>query len=220
MFMRIGRLFDPPSLTALQNALAAPELFSDGRRTAGWHAREVKHNLQAQGSGPVGGTIKKIEAALRTNEVFVAAARPKQFARLVISRYEPGMTYGTHVDDALMGGVRTDLSFTLFLSDPDNYGGGALIVEDTYGEREVKLPAGELFLYPSTTLHRVEPVSEGVRLAAVGWVRSYIRDPARREVLFDLENALRAVHREQGKTPLFDTLVKTRTNLLRLWAED
>lgn len=220
MFIRIANLFDRHDLEALRSALDARELFVDGRTTAGWHARAVKANLQAERSSTVDGALKKIEATLRKHEVFVAAARPKSFPSLLISRYEPGMTYGSHVDDALMGGVRTDLSFTLFLSDPAGYTGGALVVEDTYGEREIKLPAGELFLYPSTTLHRVEPVTDGVRLAAVGWVRSFIRDHGQREVLFDLETALRTVHREQGKTPLFDTLVKTRTNLLRMWAED
>jgi PKHD-type hydroxylase len=130
--------------------------------------------------------LRKVEQALLHHEVFVAAARPKRLVRLLISRYEPGMTYGTHVDDALMDGVRPDLSFTLFLSDPATYEGGALVIEDTYGERMVKLPAGELILYPSTTLHRVDPVTSGVRLAAVGWVRSYVRDPEHREILFDL----------------------------------
>ena len=119
-----------------------------------------------------------------------------------------------------MGGVRTDLSFTLFLSDPESYQGGALVMDDAYGERDVRLPAGELILYPSTTLHRVDPVTSGVRLAAVGWVRSFVRDSSRREVLFDLETALRSVHEAAGKTPLFDLLAKTRTNLLRMWAED
>ena len=154
------------------------------------------------------------------HEVFVAAARPKRLVRLLISRYEPGMTYGTHVDDAMIDGVRTDLSFTLFLSDPASYEGGELVVEDSYGERAIKLSPGELILYPSTTLHRVEPVTAGLRLAAVGWLRSYVRDAERREILFDLETALRQVHAERGKTPVFDLLVKTRTNLLRRWAED
>lgn len=220
MLLRIANLLDVASLDAVRGTLEDRDLFEDGRRTAGWHAREVKHNLQAGGDSLTRGVLRKIEQALLKHEVFVAAARPKRLVRLLISRYEPGMTYGTHVDDAIMDGARTDLSFTLFLSDPDSYEGGELVIEDTYGERPVKLPAGELILYPSTTLHRVEPLSAGVRLAAVGWVRSHVRDPARREVLFDLESALRQVHAEHGKSRVFDTLVKTRTNLLRLWAED
>ena len=220
MMLRIAGLLDPGTLAALQDALADPRLFADGRATAGWHARAVKHNLQARGGGLVDGALAQIERALLGHEVFVAAARPKAIVRLLISRYEPGMAYGSHVDDALMDGVRTDLSFTLFIADPESYEGGALVIDDAYGEREVKLPAGELFLYPSTTLHRVAAVTEGIRLAAVGWVRSFVRDPGRREILFDLETAVRAVHARDGKSPLFDTLAKTRTNLLRLWAED
>jgi PKHD-type hydroxylase len=220
MLIRIANVLDGPSLEAVRSTLEDPALFEDGRRTAGWHAREVKRNLQATSDDLTRGVLRKIEQALLHHEVFLAAARPKRLVRLLISRYEPGMTYGTHVDDALMEGARTDLSFTLFLSDPATYEGGALVIEDTYGERAVKLPAGELILYPSTTLHRVDPVTSGVRLAAVGWVRSYVRNPEHREILFDLETALRQVHAEEGKSRVFDTLVKTRTNLLRLWAED
>jgi PKHD-type hydroxylase len=220
MMLRIAELFDGEGLAVLQDRLAEPALFADGRTTAGWHAREVKHNLQARRGGVVDEALATIRRALLKHEVFAIAARPKAIPRLSISRYEPGMTFGTHVDDALMDGVRTDLSFTLFLSDPESYQGGALVIDDAYGEREVKLPAGELFLYPSTTLHRVAPVTDGVRLAAVGWVRSFVRDPNQRELLFDLETALRAVFARDGKSPLFDTLVKTRTNLLRMWADD
>lgn len=220
MFMRIADVLDAPSLDAVRSSLDDPALFEDGRRTAGWHAREVKRNLQATRRGLAGGVLRKIEQALLAHEVLLAAARPKRLVRLLISRYEPGMTYGTHVDDAMIDGVRTDLSFTLFLSDPASYQGGALVVEDSYGERAIKLPAGELILYPSTTLHRVEPVTAGVRLAAVGWLRSYVRDAERREILFDLETALRQIHAEHGKSAIFDLLVKTRTNLLRRWAED
>jgi PKHD-type hydroxylase len=220
MFMRIAGILDGPSLEAVQSSLDDPAAFEDGRRTAGWHAREVKRNLQATRGGLADGVLRKIEQALLAHEVLQAAARPKRLVRLLISRYEPGMTYGTHVDDAMIDGVRTDLSFTLFLSDPASYEGGALVVEDSYGERAIKLPAGELILYPSTTLHRVEPVTAGVRLAAVGWLRSYVRDAECREILFDLETALRQIHTQQGKSPVFDTLVKTRTNLLRRWAED
>lgn len=220
MMLRIAGLLDAAGLAALQSTLADPALFVDGRASAGWHARAVKRNLQARRTGPVAGALQTIERALLASAVFMAAARPKAIVRLTISRYEPGMAYGSHIDDALIGGVRTDLSFTLFLAEPARYEGGALVIDDSFGEREVKLPAGEVFLYPSTTLHRVAPVTAGVRLAAVGWVRSFVRDPARREILFDLENALSAVHERDGKSPLFDSLAKTRSNLLRMWAED
>ncbi|MEZ5934449.1 MAG: Fe2+-dependent dioxygenase [Alphaproteobacteria bacterium] len=218
--MAISGLFAAEELAAIQDMLADPALYEDGRLTAGWHAREVKHNLQARKGGLADGVLRKIEAVLLQHELFVAAARPKCLAKLLISRYGPGMTYGSHVDDALMGGVRTDLSFTLFLADPASYEGGELVIEDGYQERRVKLEAGQLILYPSTSLHRVEPVTEGMRLAAVGWVRSHIRQQDQREILFDLETSLRQVHEAEGKSPLFDRLVKTRTNLLRLWAED
>ena len=159
--MRIAQIFDPATLAELQAGLADPGLFADGRSSAGWHAREVKHDLQARRSRPVERALETIESALLRNEVFAAAARPKAIPRLLISRYEPGMAYGSHVDDALIGGVRTDLAFTLFLADPESFGGGALVIEDACGEQEVKLPAGELFLYPATTLHRVAPVTSG-----------------------------------------------------------
>jgi PKHD-type hydroxylase len=158
MLIRIANVLDGPGLEAVRSSLEDPALFEDGRRTAGWHAREVKRNLQATSDDLTQGVLRKLEQALLKHEVFVAAARPKHVVRLLISRYEPGMTYGTHVDDALMEGVRTDLSFTLFLSDPAMYDGGARVIEDTYGERPVKLPAGELILYPSTT-----PASGGSR---------------------------------------------------------
>jgi PKHD-type hydroxylase len=218
--MHITGLLDVTSLEAIRSTLAEPGVFVSGQTTAGWHAREVKRNEQARSGTLVDGVLRKVEQALLASEVFVAAARPKRLVRLMISRYAPGMTYGTHVDDALMGGVRTDLSFTLFLSDPGTYDGGALVIEDSAGERDVRLPAGDLVLYPSTTLHRVSEVTRGERLAAVGWVRSYVRDPGEREILFDLETALRDVHAREGKSRLFDLLVKTRTNLLRRWAED
>lgn len=218
--MALSGLFAPFELAAIRDVLADPSLYEDGRLTAGWHARGVKHNQQARAGGLAEGVLTKIEDALMKHEVFVAAARPKRLVKLLISRYGPGMAYGTHVDDALMGGQRADLSFTLFLADPSSYEGGALVIEDGYQERPVKLDAGQLLLYPSTSLHRVEPVTDGMRLAAVGWVRSYIRQEDRREILFDLETSLRQVHDAEGKSALFDRLVKTRTNLLRLWVED
>lgn len=129
------------------------------------------------------------------------------------------MEYGLHVDDPVMNGSRTNLSFTLFLSEPADYGGGGLAVSDAIEERVFRLEAGDMILYPTSALHRVEPVTRGERLAVVGWVTSWVRDPARREVLFDLDEATRAIFEANGKTPAFDRLFKAKSNLYRMWAE-
>ncbi|MGH6945717.1 MAG: Fe2+-dependent dioxygenase [Kiloniellales bacterium] len=198
MILEIAGVLAGPELEALRALAGEPALFEDGRKTAGWQARERKSNLQATAGAPlVKGALRKVEAALARNSVFQAAARPKSIVKLLLSRYEPGMAYGAHVDDAMMAGQRTDLSFTLFLSEPESYEGGALAIEGTEGERAFRPTAGHLVLYPSTTLHRVEPVTRGVRLAAVGWVRSLIRDDAQRELLFDLDQAVQLL-RERG----------------------
>ena len=161
-----------------------------------------------------------LAAKIRDNPLFRLAVRPKTLTPLILSRYEPGMEYGSHVDDAVMQGLRTDVSFTLFLSDPATYEGGALVIETSAGEDDVKLPPGSLVAYPSTTLHRVAPVKSGVRLAAVGWARSFVRDQAKREFLFDLDTARQRIFASEGKTAEFDLLAKTSANLLRMWAED
>lgn len=198
---------------------AAALTFDDGRKTAGRFAAEVKANDQAAPSADLDVLLAKVERALAANGLFRSAARPKAMTKLILSRYRLGQTYGLHVDDALMQGLRTDLSFTLFLAEPDSYDGGALIIEDSFEARAIKLNPGDMILYPSTTLHRVEPVSRGERLAVVGWVQSLIRDAGQREILFDLDQAVEATHASTGKSPLFDSLAKTRSNLLRMWAE-
>jgi PKHD-type hydroxylase len=152
--------------------------------------------------------------------VFQAAALPKAIVGLLFSRYEPGMRYGTHIDDAMIAGQRADLSFTLFLSEPEDHDGGALVIEQTEGERGFKLPAGHLLLYPATTLHRVDPVSRGVRLAAVGWVRSLVREDTQRELLFDLDQAIELLRTRRDPERALDLVLKTRSNLLRRWIED
>lgn len=211
-------LLSPAALAALWET-AAGLAFGDGRATAGAHARTVKANDQALPGDGLEAIRAKVTAALMSHPVFRSAARPKALTPLIVSRYRPGQTYGLHVDDALMQGLRTDLSFTLFLSEPEAYDGGALVIEDHFEARAVKLQAGEMILYPSTTLHRVEPVTRGERLAVVGWVQSLIRDQGQREMLFDLDQAVEEVFQTQGKTALFDRLAKTRSNLLRMWAE-
>jgi PKHD-type hydroxylase len=194
--------------------------FVDGRATAGWHARLVKSNEQLPADDPRNAELaEKVRRAICAHGLFELAARPRTVRPVMFSRYSPGMTYGSHVDDAVMGGVRTDVSFTLFLSDPAGYEGGELVIETTGGEQAVKLEAGSMVVYPSGSLHRVEPVRSGTRLAAVGWAQSLVRDPARREILFDLDTARRSLFQQSGKTAEFDLLSKSVSNLLRLWAE-
>ena len=158
--------------------------------------------------------------ALLANTAFRSIARPKDFVNMLASRYQPGMAYGTHVDNALMGGVRTDLSFTLFLKEPDSYEGGALVIEGNDGESEIKLPAGSLVLYPTTTLHHVSEVTSGERLAIVGWVRSYVRSHENRETLFDLENSIASLRLANVDRAILDRLLKVKANLMRGWVED
>lgn len=222
MFHVLEGVFDRLALEALQEAVA--ELaFEDGARTAGALARGVKHNAQATPSPARAAVLRRVEGALMAHPGFVSAARPKGFVRLIASRYAGGQTYGTHVDDALMAGqdgvwARTDLSFTLFLSDPASYDGGGLVVQDRLADRVVKLAAGGVILYPSDRLHRVQPVVDGVRLAVVGWVTSWVRDPAQREILFDLDAAIAAEQGADADRARLDRLARCRSNLLRMWA--
>ena len=220
MMICIGDVFDREEVAAIRSEVERLP-FVDGRATAGWAARLVKDNEQAD-ADDIQLTVLhgRIADRILENEIFQLAVRPKALTPLMISRYKPGKQYGTHVDDALMRGVRTDVSFTLFLAEPETYGGGALVVESAAGEQEFKLAAGSMIVYPSNTLHRVAPVHKGERLAAVGWARSFIRSSERREILFDLENARRDIFDSRGKTPAFDQLSKCSANLLRMWADD
>jgi PKHD-type hydroxylase len=195
--------------------------FVDGRATAGFAARTVKNNQQAEGSDRSLETIRKLVAErIVGNEVFRLAVRPKALSPLLFSRYQKGMHYGSHVDDALMDGMRTDVAFTLFLSDPKSYGGGELTIEGTSGEDAFKLDAGSLVAYPATSLHHVADVTRGARLAAVGWARSFVRDQARRELLFDIDTARRQMFARDGKSTEYDLVSKSLANLLRMWVED
>ena len=220
MILYIHGILDDAHVKAIADkARSEPDAFADGRKTAGWHAKTVKNNEQAQGA-TAQAVSEMVRKTLLAHPVFKAAAVPKQFVKILLSRYQPGMAYGTHVDDALMGGVRTDLSFTLFLADPSSYDGGALTIEGNDDDTEVKLPAGSLVLYPTTALHRVEPVTRGERLAIVGWVRSYVRSHEEREILFDLENTIAALRDAKAERAILDRLFKVRANLIRKWADD
>lgn len=220
MILPIPNLLTPEEVARFRDRLAAGR-FLDGAATAGWHARQVKANEQLDPADPLMATLREeVERAIRTNPVAATAARPRTFGPILFSRYGAGHRYGSHVDDALMGGMRTDVSFTLFLADPESYAGGELVLETAAGELAFKLPAGGIVLYPSTALHRVEEVTAGERIAAVGWIRSFVRDPADRELLFDLDTARQRLFQASGKTREFDLLSKCLSNLLRRWAED
>ena len=223
MILCIGNVLSSDALGRIREQLEAVD-FRDGRETAGWHARTVKRNTQADGrDARVAALRTEIDKAIRDNGLFHMSARPRRVMPVMFSRYTDDMEYGNHVDDAVMNGpdgpVRTDVSFTLFLSEPEEYDGGELVTDTTAGEETYKLPAGSMVVYPSSTLHRVAPVTRGARLAAVGWAQSQIRDPARREVLFDLDTARRRLFDQHGKTEEFDTVSKSVANLTRMWAE-
>lgn len=195
--------------------------FIDGKATAGWHARLVKHNTQLPKSPVLEAVRDVVQAALDRNTLFQMAVRPKIIRPMTVSRYEMGMSYGTHIDNALMSQpqMRSDVSMTLFLSAPSTYDGGELVVESTQAEQVFKLEAGSMIIYPSSTLHRVEPVKQGVRLVVVTWIQSLIRNPDQREVLFDLDTARHNIFAKHGKTAEFDLISKAHANLLRQWAE-
>lgn len=221
MIICIADVLDDASLKLVRAEIESAS-FVDGRGTAGWSARLVKTNLQMATGDPAHARIASlVEAALKRNEVFMQAALPLALRPPLISRAEAGMGYGPHVDDALMGAppLRTDLAYTLFLSAPAEYEGGALVVESPMGAHDFKLAAGSLVLYPATSVHRVETVSAGLRLVAAGWVQSCVRDAARRELLFDLQRARQLVFAQSGKSPAFDLMSKTSGNLLRMWSD-
>jgi len=196
---------------------AAALPFEDGAKTAGRLAKRVKDNQQAADGTDTQAVLARLERALLAHPVFGALAYPKSFAKLLVSRTEGGGQYGAHVDNALMNGARTDLSFTLFLTPPEDYVGGELVIMDGLEDRAVKLGQGELILYPSDSLHRVEPVTEGARLVIVGWVQSFVSDPRAREILFDLWTAASVAEAAEDFAQV-KRISKARSNLLRMWA--
>lgn len=217
----------------LQEVLAAEDIarvravlgdlgWVSGKRTAGAAARGVKENLQLDGADPRAKELERfVVEALRRHPMFEIAARPARISRLLFSRYEPGMTYGAHTDDALMGKgedkLRTDLAFTIFLADRESYEGGELVVDSALGEQGVKLDAGDAFLYPAGSIHHVAPVTSGARLAAVGWIQSFVPDATQRETLFDLSvTRSRLAGAGVAREELL-RLDKSISNLLRMW---
>lgn len=198
----------------------------DGRVTAGHQSARAKDNLQLPENSPASRQLRDlILPALGQNALFISAALPLQVFPPLFNRYAGGQSFGTHVDNAIrqVAGsgqrIRTDISATLFFAHPDEYDGGELVVEDTYGAQSVKLPAGHMILYPATSLHHVRPVTRGARVASFFWIQSMVRDDAQRTILFDLDVSIQRLNADHPEHPSAIQLTGVYHNLLRQWAE-
>ena len=226
MLLHIPDVLTPDELAQAQAGLAQAQ-WADGRMTAGVQARQVKNNAQvAPGCPQLPRLQALVLAALERHPVFFSAALPKRVLPPLFNRYAgEANTYGAHVDQAVRvvpgsrERVRTDLSCTLFLAAPEAYDGGELVIDDTFGERRVKLAAGDLVLYPGTSVHRVEPVTRGARQASFFWIESMVRSDEQRRLLYEMDMALMRLRQAHGETAEAVALTGTYHNLLRMWAD-
>ena len=226
MLLRIPDVLSKAEVADFRRIMDA-ESWEDGRLTAGAQSAEVKQNEQLPPDGRVARRLGgRVISALTSNLVFVSAAIPLHIFPPLFNRYRPDQYFGEHVDNCIRGDhltglrIRTDLSATLFLSEPDEYEGGELIINDHYGEQRAKLPAGHMILYPSTSLHRVTPVTRGVRTSSFFWIQSMIKDPLARRMTFDLDIALQNLVERLGRNdPDVRAMTNIYHNLIRYWAE-
>ena len=223
MLLEIPALLNAAQLSKIDEILESAR-FVDGRLTAGMAAGRVKNNEEMQQEPKrMQVLIRIIMSSLGHNARFRSAVLPHRVADPIFARYRPGMTYGDHVDDPVMGSqgprFRTDVSMTIFLRDPDTYQGGELIIRTPFGPREVKLAAGHAVIYPSASVHRVAEVTEGERLVALTWIQSYVRDPAKRELLYELDLAREHLLRHAPEEMHTSHVDRSYANLLRMWAE-
>jgi PKHD-type hydroxylase len=227
MLIHIPHVLSPAQVDAARTALdaAGPSAWIDGRVTAGHQGAAVKRNLQIAENSPLALDIgDMILAALECNPLFISAALPNQVYPPLFNRYEPGMQFGSHVDGAIRivpgsgAKLRTDLSATLFLSAPDEYQGGELLIEDTYGMHSIKLAAGDLILYPATSLHRVCPIQSGMRIASFFWIQSLVPDVAQRTLLYEMDSAIQQLNSSNADTAARTQLTGCYHNLLRMWS--
>ena len=225
MLLQIPDVLSAEQVAHARRLLDASE-WVNGRVTAGHQSAQVKDNVQLSQDHPVARELGDlILSALERNALFVSAALPLRVFPPLFNRYSGGQSFGNHVDNSIrqLAGtplrIRTDLSATLFLARPDEYDGGELIVEDTYGVHTVKLPAGHMVLYPATSLHRVAPVTRGARVASFFWIQSMVRDDGDRTLLFDLDTAIQGVSAGMPDQPAVVQLTSVYHNLLRRWAE-
>mgnify|MGYP000970477079 CR=1 FL=1 len=225
MLLRIPALLTSDEVRTCRQALEQAD-WQDGRATAGHLALSVKSNLQLPLDSPLAGQIGDlILDRLGASPLFMSAALPLKVLPPRFNRYEGGGAYGNHVDNAFFNipgtaiKVRTDVSTTVFFSDPGEYEGGELIVEDTFGQRGVKLAAGDAIVYPGTSLHRVSPVTRGVRYGSFFWTQSLIKSDEQRRLLFDLDQSIQQLGADAPNHPALAALSGTYHNLLRMWAE-
>jgi PKHD-type hydroxylase len=224
MVIQIPDVLSAEQVETARVLLASSE-WVDGRVTAGHQSAKVKDNAQLAEDHPTARRLGEvILRALHANALFVSAALPLRVFPPLFNRYQGGQAFGNHVDNAIREShlgfrIRTDLSCTLFLAEPEDYDGGELLVEDTYGVHSVKLPAGHMVLYPSTSLHNVQPVTRGARVASFFWVQSMIRDDGQRTLLFDLDTAIQRLTVDLPSHPAAVQLTAVYHNLLRRWAE-
>ena len=224
MLLQIPDLIGPHQVAECRAALATAE-WVDGRVTAGVQSARSKENVQVPEGHPVAqhwGAM--IVGALERNPLFLSAALPLRVFPPLFNRYSGGQAFGTHIDNAIRQipgtshRIRTDLSATLFLSEPEEYDGGELMVEDSFGAHSVKLPAGHMVLYPATSLHQVRPVTRGARVASFFWIQSMVASDLERTLLFDLDSAIRTLGRDVPDTPAIVGLTGAYHNLVRHWA--
>jgi len=225
MLLHIPEVLGASQVAEFSRMLSKAE-WVDGRVTAGHQSARAKKNMQVPESHPAARKLgEQIVETLQRNALFVAAALPAKVFPPLFNRYQGGEAFGSHVDNAVRQitgtphRIRTDLSATLFLSSPEEYAGGELVVEDTYGVHKVKLPAGHMVLYPASSLHQVQPVTRGVRIASFFWIQSMVRDDGQRTLLFDLDMSIQRLNRDMPDHPSAVQLTGVYHNLLRRWAE-
>jgi len=225
MLLHVQNVLTRDQVAKAREVLAAAS-WVDGKVTAGHQSSRAKQNLQLPEDSPQARELgEMVLGALQRSPLFMSAALPLKVFPPLFNQYAGGHSFGSHVDNSIRQvpgtphRVRTDLSATLFLVDPDDYEGGELMVEDTYGAHSVKLPAGHLVLYPSTSLHHVKPVTNGARIASFFWIQSLIRDDGRRTLLFDMDTAIQRLAADVPDHPSTVQLTGVYHNLLRQWAE-
>lgn len=225
MLLHVPAVLNAEELAELRQLLAKAE-WADGKVTAGTQSAQVKRNMQLpEASAEAEAARKIVLQGLGRNGLFYSAALPRKVYPPLFNQYREGMDFGSHIDNSVRTHaasgmhVRTDISCTLFINDPDSYDGGELMVEGTYGQQAVKLPAGDMVLYPGTSLHHVRPVTRGARIASFFWVQSMIRDDAQRTLLFDMDTSIITLRQQVGDTPAVVRLTGTYHNLVRMWAD-